>query len=741
MTIGAIEWLGLSNPGVKHEVSLEWDELLEWLAELADGVTTREQCRCYSLVTLVDNAAGRKRTNVASVNALCLDFDGGAPPWSALEPYDYVAHTTGRHTPDAPRWRVIVRLAEPLSPDNYRATCQEFWRSLGLTPEDLDRSASEDAARLWFGPVDMSEIRRRATPGGLTVEPVRAAPVEPKPSAGGSEGIDHDWPVDAVAEHVAQVWGDGLRHHMSRALGGYLAKRGWTDDAILGVVGAQESAEPHKRQTYAIAAAERAREGVQAPGWGELVQMFGEVWAGALATLARHPAEPEDWYLSGKPWSEWWARNLPRLESARVEARSTSREAAAGVPPLLVCYGQDWWVRDDRNGGYHPSVRRVNLLMKMNNVGLSTQDDRGKPLTLDYVCNTMGTHALGMTHSFAVGGTSWDAETQRMVIGYEVPVIEPRYDADVAAWLDGLFGEGIGQAHQWLAACAPQHNDRLTACMVLIGEHSVGKSLLFTALARMWGRRSPVGLRDVCVQFNGPSVECPIVLDDEAVFLAECGMTSGDFLNRIQQRDRSVEQKGKEKHMLVGCQRVCITANDADAVRFRNVRGLESLEAGGIRMAWHDAVDTDAARQALTLLMVQGQGALADVDRICGHLAWVWADTELSTSDRFVGAYGAEGAANALRQALGDQYAEVYAALHEAANGVKWGEAIKLDADGMLRVNLTTLHSALVLRHGPSMRLADAQKAVRAVSQRRAVTRVGVSRQCRVWVVDPKSLP
>lgn len=68
------------------------------------------------------NAKGglRHNANVLCINALVLDID--KPPYTLeelaarLAGYTYLCHTTHSHTPQNPRWRVILPLAYPQHP-------------------------------------------------------------------------------------------------------------------------------------------------------------------------------------------------------------------------------------------------------------------------------------------------------------------------------------------------------------------------------------------------------------------------------------------------------------------------------------------------------------------------------------------------------------------------------------------------------------------------------------------------
>lgn len=492
------------------------------------------------------------------------------------------------------------------------------------------------------------------------------------------------WPVDAVASLVHDVYDSGGRHNLSRALGAYLARRGWDDESIAGVVGQLPSDKVEFRVEQALGAAAAARAGDVTIGWGALRERLGDAVAAKLTALARHPSEPADWCLTDACWSEWWARNLPRLERARTPIG----------PRMIVHHGKAWLRNDDGTyGPQKPIPLSLELKVAIKSHGWDIRDERGKARSVDDIVTDWAEHAVAVEYRFDARGITWDAKRRVIVSGYIPPVIQPLYDDDVAEWFSALFGSNIDAAHRWMAACTQQYSERImTACLVLVGEKATGKSVLATALSRMWGTRSPVRLADVCARFNGPAVNSPIVLDDECAYLQRGDMTSQEFLERIQARDRMVEHKGLEKVELIGCQRVIVTANDSGSLRFRRIKGRDTAEASADRMSWHAQIDAPRARAALARLRLPGLHDI-DIDRVCGHIAWVQANTEL-INERFVGACGREGALDEIESQVQDEQAPLYDALQRAAAGESWGDAITI-ADDRIYVHPQSLLSAL----------------------------------------------
>ena len=541
------------------------------------------------------------------------------------------------------------------------------------------------------------------------------------------------WPVEAVAALVAAelppAGVPGGRHEIVRALGGWLRRRGWDLDSITAVVRQLPSDNVDERVHQARIAALEAAEAPGTMGWDVLSRRLGS--AEHLERLARDPREPADWVITGCCWSEWWARWLPRWD-AKLQARRTS-----ALPKCVTQERRVWLLQDD--GTYGPEhglpILPSTLRIEMTRLGWDVRDDDGKRVPVDLLLEQGGV-AYKREYSFTARGLQYDANRKVLTHGCLLPTFEPQWDADVAAWFQALFGQGLDAAHQWIASCAPQHNGELSACLVLIGERGTGKSALAVALARMWGaERDPVRLADVCARFNARAVESPIVLDDECAYLQHGEMTSQDFLERIQAFSRKVEYKGQEKIDLLGTQRVIVTANDSGSLRFRKIRGSASVEASAARMAWHASINVQAARAALKRLQLPGTVRI-DMDRVCRHIAWLWQTVQLQ-AQRFAGAWGADAAAAEIEAELEDQAAPLYDALRRAKAGESWGKAIIAEGDQLL-VHVPSLLSALQIE-GSRVDQTKLQQQLRSFRRGRPLIKrrlEGVATPRDLWPVD-----
>lgn len=139
-------WKNLLDPvGVPWEMS--WPELAAFLSErrvyLGDkahpGWSAAEFDPCR-----------RGLENVRRVFALCLDYDQGETidgVRDRLDEFCGLLHTTRKHTTEAPRFRVVLPLARPVSPFEYQALWTRFAHFAG----NVDQ-APKDPSRFWFEP-------------------------------------------------------------------------------------------------------------------------------------------------------------------------------------------------------------------------------------------------------------------------------------------------------------------------------------------------------------------------------------------------------------------------------------------------------------------------------------------------------------------------------------------------------------------------------------------------------------
>jgi hypothetical protein len=103
----------------------------------------------------------RGKANVDQVYMLVLDVDHTALPLDLLEGLEYVAHTTYSHTPDDPRWRVVLPLAEPIDGSDWPM----FWLRANAHFGGCVDPATKDSSRIFYlpscQPGGVHEVRRQ----------------------------------------------------------------------------------------------------------------------------------------------------------------------------------------------------------------------------------------------------------------------------------------------------------------------------------------------------------------------------------------------------------------------------------------------------------------------------------------------------------------------------------------------------------------------------------------------------
>lgn len=144
-----------------------WDQLLRLLQACqphgslplqvylaADSATKRKEKDYVGWMPCsVKNQGGRRiQENMDLVHLLVLDIDDGLPLGQiheVLAQYEYAVHSSYSHTPEKPKWRVVLPLDEPIPATDLPAL---FDQVNELFDGKLDASCGHDYARMYFLP-------------------------------------------------------------------------------------------------------------------------------------------------------------------------------------------------------------------------------------------------------------------------------------------------------------------------------------------------------------------------------------------------------------------------------------------------------------------------------------------------------------------------------------------------------------------------------------------------------------
>jgi hypothetical protein len=201
-------WRALTDTAGRRE-SIRWDELAAELRRAGERPYRGDYQPGWSPAAFVGDA--RALAAVESVSAVCLDYDAGGDAdalvsrWGA---FAGVLHSTRKHTPEAPRYRLVLPLARSVTPAEFAA----LWPRVAAEAGSEVDEAPKDPSRFWYvpgsatgaalvwreltgAPLDPDEWLRRPAP------PVRVA--TPAPQSLTSIGSGND--IDRARAYIATM--------------------------------------------------------------------------------------------------------------------------------------------------------------------------------------------------------------------------------------------------------------------------------------------------------------------------------------------------------------------------------------------------------------------------------------------------------------------------------------------------------------------------------------------------------
>jgi hypothetical protein len=646
--------------------------------------------------------------------------------------YRCAVYETPSSADDAPRVRVVVALDAPLDPEHVIAARLAFAEALGLDPKACGTAGAIAASQVMFaGALEGTRERGLWTYEGESWCPPPAAaapprrertPVSPAPRtrAVPAGAFPFDAPPDlrAIAKAVPPAGHDGDRHLLVRGLGGWLARRGYTPDAIAEAVRTQiPSSDPEERAAQARYAAERVRRDDEAPGW-EALREWAERHAKGPSTLrqlerdCRDPREPEGF---GGVWSESWAREWPQWE-ARAERWRAANDTAPRVVtdgaerlalpagggeldatglhlhpatgwPWILQHVDSFWLHRVSEPSYRVRQYRAGELdaaVARHLAGLVSEEDR-KPSAL----RAAWVRPVDkLTASYTARSHTYD-DGRLTLAALDWAPLAARHHAHIERWLRALFGAGYAAAAQWLAAVVAL--DRPAPCLYLPGPRGLGKSLLADGLAALWCRPAPVGMSEAIADFNQSTGECPLIFTDEGF---PERMNFQAFRKMITEHSRPVNAKHRSPVVVEGCGRFMIAANNEDVLRYQKTGTLTRDDLDAISDRLLVITCRAEARAVLESHSHEDLARWASAD-IAEHALWLAEAVALEPSGRMAARPG--GGERILASVVAGRSAEVLNRIREAigtgAMGEKSGVRVPKRAQDEVYVNVTLLHA------------------------------------------------
>jgi hypothetical protein len=180
-------WRFHTSPQVGVALHLTWSELARWLSQPSVG-NAKDEAGAWSPALYEGDV--RRKSALISIGALVVDIDEAGDvdvAANVLVRYSAIVHETFSSANDAPRCRIVLRLAEPINAQTYERVHRIVRARLNAAELPPDEGA-KDASRLSYSPVrgpDAGYRFRRVDGAPLDARAVLAAqPLPPaRPSA------------------------------------------------------------------------------------------------------------------------------------------------------------------------------------------------------------------------------------------------------------------------------------------------------------------------------------------------------------------------------------------------------------------------------------------------------------------------------------------------------------------------------------------------------------------------------
>ena len=510
---------------------LRWSDLV---AKLRRTTRTRETVAQYKKMNRTDQSdakdvggfvggilkEGRRRSgHVLARTMLTLDADYAGQEFiedlQALFPYAFAAYTTHSHTPEQPRWRLVIPFSKPISADACDALGRITANDIGI---DLFDDSTYEPERLMFWPSTPDDGEYRFI--------LQDAPLmDPEEILAGRPFWQDasTWPESSRQQHTRKKHAErqGDPHNKPGAIGAF--NRAYTVpeaiEAFLPDVYAECDVE--NRYTYLLGSTAAglviydggkfafSNHGTD-PAGGQLCSAFDLVRIHRFGELDddKTPDTPMNQLPSYAEMTRWAIED----SKTRVELAAGRRDAAAGdFAPEDTAWMSS--LAFTEKGVLAKTINNALLLMTYDTnikdaIGYDTFNRR--PVTIKPVpwkaepgawqdSDDSGLrHYLESTHRFK----SREDVNDALLMLFEQHTYHPIID-----YLDGLAWDGVPRldtllidmmdaadtaytrqvTRKWLAAAVARVRNpgvKFDTMLILIGEQGVGKSQFFTRLAR-----------------------------------------------------------------------------------------------------------------------------------------------------------------------------------------------------------------------------------------------------------------
>lgn len=318
-----------------------------------------------------------------------------------------------------------------------------------------------------------------------------------------------------------------------------------------------------------------------------------------------------DWSRKSRRAYDMLRRVLGRQSGSDADAATPDGEDAAEDGPdelllrhAIIQFRSAYHVFDFERGAYTgakikdemPGVIRDAFAESPIELIYYNDKDEPKKKKLPQMLEEYGTVADDLVYDLTIQEPHYDIAT-RTFFDAAAPVraLEPRFDAQIDAWLRLMSGDHVEQVQDWIATVT--NLEHQTCALYLAGRSKVGKGLLAAGLARLWHDGGPTELSHVIGSFNADIAKCPLIFLDEGL-PKKFGDVSTQLRALIGTSNRTLSRKHLPNVVLRGSIRLLIGANNNNVLAMGDESmTLDDLEAVAGRFL-HVPVG-EAARQWL----------------------------------------------------------------------------------------------------------------------------------------------
>ncbi len=648
MLVSCFKTVSSTEPPVLKDVI--WPEFVEKLSshiELADktkapAISPAEWPKGIS----------RSGTKVLRIHFAALDLDKITDDTlesvlKTLEPYQYLLHTTHSHAASREiSGQHCLRVYLPLTRPIELSEWSRFWQSLNAFVGGVLDPACKDAGRVYFVPSAPSGTREQNYARENIGQILDVERLLSKKSAhkGGGQGISQtalvslaysllskpDVPRKALGAQILKV-----------AQGEVFAENGERDVTLFKICALLAERWPKANPEQVAALFEPSLAKMQAisadaPTTQDVIDKFSR-------KLKDAPQIDLDSFREDILDAFGGKRDTPYSDE---ELDIFAEEA--GIPRSRL--NKRWIIRKGEScylflGGQYGNPVSISELVDAAQIDLAPAitagvecfrfTDRGRKVLKKEkdLLQEYSTLARSVVADLSAQKSTYDWKTQTLT---EAPCplrdLEPTYSEAVDEYLRLLGGKSQGQLLDWVALVTKLDNP--CAALFLYGAPGAGKSLLALGLTRLWTMGTPTQLKDVLGSFNDSLSACPLVVADEKIpCLAQKEGGSAELRNLIQEYSRPLRRKFQATATLKGALRLIVTANNRNALSWKESLNNHDIEAIRDRIL---SIEVGEDSAAFLRSLGEARNAFVLGDAIAKHALWLRDNRKVDSDSRFL---------------------------------------------------------------------------------------------------------